>query len=119
VVTLEPEFWLEVEPDWFEDEPLDDDPLEDDPLDDDPFEELVDDEPLVRLLLAWCVELAAVVAPSDLVAAITPKASAKVAIADATPRRRSVRARRARARRRSRTRAEFEVGGGVEVIPAS
>ena len=61
-----------------------------------------------------CVASLAVVLPSEPVAAIVPKAIAKVASAAATTRRRIVAIRRARARRRSRTRSAFEVGGGVE-----
>jgi hypothetical protein len=120
VVTLEPEPWLDVELDCFEEEPLED-PLEDEPLEDEPVDEVelpVEEEPVVRLVLACCVEPAEVVAPSDPVPAISPKAIAKVAIAAATTRRRSTRARRARARSRSRTRSRFEVGGGVEVMAA-
>jgi hypothetical protein len=125
VVTLEPESWLEAELDLFEDEPLEDEPLEDDPFDDEPLEdepledEPLEAEPLARLVPGCCVELAVEVAPSDPVPAIKPKAIAKVAMAPTTTRRRIARALRARARRRSRTRAAFEVGGGVEVMPAS
>ena len=61
-----------------------------------------------------CVASLAVVLPSEPLAAIVPKAIAKVASAAATTRRRIVAIRRARARRRSRTRSAFEVGGGVE-----
>jgi hypothetical protein len=59
------------------------------------------------------------VLPSEPVAAMVPKASAKVASAVATTRRRMTAIRRARARRRSRTRSAFEVGGGVEGMQAS
>jgi hypothetical protein len=61
-----------------------------------------------------CVESLFVVLPSEPVAAIVPKAIAKVDSAAATTRRRMSEIRRARARRRSRTRSSFEAGGGVE-----
>ena len=66
----------------------------------------------------WVASLVAVL-PSEPLAAIVPKAIAKVASAAATTRRRIVAIRRARARRRSRTRSAFEVGGGVEGMRAS
>lgn len=70
-------------------------------------------------LVCVCVEPVVAVLPSEPVAAIVPKAIAKVASAAATTRRRMIEIRRARARRRSRTRSGFGVGGGVEVMPAS
>ena len=66
-----------------------------------------------------CVESVAAVLPSEPLAAIVPKAIAKVASAAATTRRRMIEIRRARARRRSRTRSAFGVGGGVEGMQAS
>ena len=66
-----------------------------------------------------CVESVVAVLPSEPLAAIVPKAIAKVASAAATTRRRMIEIRRARARRRSRTRSAFEVGGGVEGMRAS
>ena len=66
-----------------------------------------------------CVAPLVAVLPSEPLAAIVPKAIAKVASAEATTRRRMSEIRRARARRRSRTRSAFEVGGGVEGMRAS
>ena len=65
------------------------------------------------------VESVDAVLPSEPLAAIVPKAIAKVASAAATTRRRMTAIRRARARRRSRTRSAFGVGGGVEGMRAS
>jgi hypothetical protein len=114
VVTLEPEPWLDEELESLdEDEPLDAEPLF---LDVD-LPVLV--EPVVRLAFACWVAVAVDELPSEPVPAISPKAMTKVATAAATTRRRSARARRARALRRSRTRSEFEVGGGVEVMPGT
>jgi hypothetical protein len=61
-----------------------------------------------------CVESLVAALPSEPVAAIVPKAIAKVDSAAATTRRRMSEIRRARARRRSRTRSSVEVGEGVE-----
>lgn len=61
-----------------------------------------------------CVESLVAVLPSEPVAAIVPKAIAKVDSAAAKTRRRMSEIRRARARRRSRTKSSLEVGGGVE-----
>jgi hypothetical protein len=101
------------DPDWLlcdEDEPLDEDELlPDEPLDVDPLDAvpvsvvLVVVEPLDAFVV-----VAAELAPRLPVAAITPKASAKVASAAAVVRRRIVRMRRARACRRWRTRSGFE-----------
>jgi hypothetical protein len=66
-----------------------------------------------------CVESVVAVLPNDPLAAIVPKATANVASAAATTRRRMIEIRRARARRRSRTRSGLEVGGGVEGMRAS
>jgi len=113
-----------------EDEPLEVDELsDDDPLDvvesseepvdvDESSEEPLDvDVPVVVVALdvplvpACCdAAVADVVPPRYPVAAIVPKAIAKVAMAAAATRRRIIRARRARARRRSRTSWEFGVG---------
>ena len=93
--------------------------------DEDPELELCDDEPLSELSddmddpLAAAAVLADELVPRLPVAAITPKASAKVASAPAVIRRRIILMRRARARRRWRTRSGFEAGGGVEAMPAS
>jgi hypothetical protein len=105
VVTAEPELWFDDEL-WLDDE-----------------------ESSLDVMLAVvaasdcpelvCVESVVAVLPSDPVAAIVPKAIAKVASAAATTRRRMIEIRRARARRRSRTRSGFRVGGGVEVMRAS
>jgi hypothetical protein len=112
-------------------------PLDVAPLDVDELSSSSEDEPLVveasfevelpavvelleRDVLACCAAVAvAELAPMEPVAAMTPKASAKVATATTTTRRRIVRMRRARSRRRSRTRSEVEAGGGVEGMPAS
>jgi hypothetical protein len=66
-----------------------------------------------------CVESVAPLLPSEPLAAMVPKAMAKVASAAAMTRRRMTAIRRARARRRSRTRSACEVGGGVEGMRAS
>jgi hypothetical protein len=93
-----------------------DDPLlPEDPLDEEPLSVVpVVDEPFDAFVV-----VAAVLAPRLPVAAITPKASAKVASAAAVIRRRIIRMRWARAVRRWRTRSGFEAGGGVEGMPAS
>jgi hypothetical protein len=93
-----------------------DDPLlPEDPLDDEPLSVvLVVDEPFDVFVV-----VAAELAPRLPVAAITPKARAKVASAAAVIRRRIIRMRWARAARRWRTRSGFEAGGGVEDMPAS
>jgi hypothetical protein len=130
VVTAEPELWFDDEL-WFDAEV----PLDVEPLDDDEDSSLLDDvvpeleESSLEVTLAvvavsdWpevvCVASVAAVLPSEPVAAIVPKASAKVASAVATTRRRMIEIRRARARRRSRTRSGFGAGGGVEVMRAS
>jgi hypothetical protein len=120
-VTAEAEPWFDdelccedeaVEP--LEEEPLEEEPLAVEPLDVDPLAVTsavvaVSDEPEPD-----CVEPVVAVLPSEPVAAMVPKASAKVASAAATTRRRMLAIRRARARRRSRTRSACEVGGGVE-----
>jgi hypothetical protein len=127
-VTAEPELWLDEDV-WLEEvvDPLDlVDPLDvPDPLD----EELLDEEsldadvPAVVAVSDWpeVAGVASVVAvlPSEPLAAIVPKAIAKVASAAAATRRRMLEIRRARAPRRSRTRSESEVGGGVEGMRAS
>jgi hypothetical protein len=130
VVTAEPELWFD------EDESLDEvEPLDVEPLDEDEESSLLDDvvpeldESSLDVALAvvavsdWpelvCVESVGAVLPSEPVAAIVPKAIAKVASAAATTRRRMIEIRRARARSRSRTRSGFGVGGGVEVMRAS
>jgi hypothetical protein len=123
-----------------EDEPLDDESSdeelfveessEEDPLvvesSDDPLlpEDPLDEEPLSVVLVVdepfdAFVVVAAEVEPRLPVAAITPKASAKVASAAAVIRRRIILMRCARAARRWRTRSGFEAGGGVEGMPAS
>ena len=142
-MTAEPELGFDDEV-WFDevDEPLDVDPLEVEPLDVDPLEvepldedesSLLEDvvpeleelslELAVVAVSDWpepvCVESVAAVLPSEPLAAIVPKAIAKVASAAATTRRRMTEIRRARARRRSRTRSVFGVGGGVEGMQAS
>jgi hypothetical protein len=110
VVTAEAEPWLEDEL-WFDDEEAVE-PLE--------LEESSSPEVTLAVVAVpdWpevvCVELLVAVLPSEPVAAIVPKAIAKVDSAAATTRRRMSEIRRARARRRSRTRSSFEVGGGVE-----
>ena len=92
--------------------------------DEDPELELCD-EPLLEVSddegepLAAAAVLADELVPRLPVAAITPKASAKVASAAAVIRRRIILMRRARALRRWRTRSGFEAGGGVEAMPAS
>jgi hypothetical protein len=135
-VTAEPEPWFDDEL-WFDDEeePLEVEPLEVAALDEDESSSLADvvlefEESSLEVTLAvvavsdWpevlCVEsVAAVLLPSEPLAAIVPKAIAKVASAEAATRRRMTATRRARARRRSRTRSAFEVGGGVEGMQAS
>jgi hypothetical protein len=108
-----------------EDEPLDEESSdeelfveessEEDPLDEEPLSVvLVVDEPFDAFVV-----VAAEVEPRLPVAAITPKASAKVASAAAVIRRRIILMRWARAARRWRTRSGFEAGGGVEGMPAS
>jgi hypothetical protein len=99
----------------FDEESSDDPLLPEDPLDDEPVSVvLVVDEPFDAFVV-----VAAEVEPRLPVAAITPKASAKVASAAAVIRRRIILMRWARARRRWRTRSGFEAGGGVEAMPAS
>ena len=103
---------------WLEEELLEVEPLE---------PELEESSVVVALAVVavsdWpeplCVASLVAVLPSEPLAAIVPKAIAKVASAAATTRRRIVAIRRARARRRSRTRSAFEVGGGVEGMRAS
>jgi hypothetical protein len=99
VVTDEDPNWLLCE----DDEPVSGLPDDEDPLDD----------PVVVERLDAFVVVAAELAPRLPVAAITPKASAKVASAAAVTRRRIILRRRARARRRWRTRS------GFEAMPAS
>ena len=98
-----------------DEESSDDEPL----LPDDP---VVEDPVVVELVVVdpfdAFVVVAAELAPRLPVAAITPKASAKVASAAAVMRRRIILMRRARSRSRLRT-SGFEVGGGVAGIPAS
>ena len=96
-------------------ESSDDDPqLPDDPVVEDPVVvELVEVDPFDAFVV-----VAAELAPRLPVAAITPKASAKVASAAAVMRRRIILMRRARSRSRLRT-SGFEVGGGVAGMPAS
>jgi hypothetical protein len=97
-----------------EDESSDDPLLPEDPLDEEPLSVvLVVDEPFDAFVVVAEVE------PRLPVAAITPKASAKVASAAAVIRRRIIVMRWARARRRWRTRSGFEAGGRVEAMPAS
>jgi hypothetical protein len=114
-VTAEAELWSDdelccedeaVEPD---DEPLEVEPLEVDPAAVASAVVAAADEPE-----PLCVEPVVAVLPSEPVAAMVPKASAKVASAAAMTRRRMRAIRRARARRRSRTRSACAVGGGVE-----
>jgi hypothetical protein len=88
-----------------DEEPLDEEPVSVVPVVDAPFDALV--------------VVAAEVAPRLPVAAITPKASAKVASAAAVIRRRIIRMRWARAARRWRTRSGLEARAGVEGMPAS
>jgi hypothetical protein len=130
VVTAVPELWFDDELLFDDDvEPLDVEPLEVEPLDEDEpslpedvvpeFEELSLDVTLAVVAVSdWpdvvCVESLVAVLPSEPVAAIVPKAIAKVDSAAATTRRRMSEIRRARARRRSRTRSSLGVGGGVE-----
>jgi hypothetical protein len=107
-VTAEPEAWFDDEL-WFDEEELD---------------ELSLDVALAVVAVSdWpdvvCVESVDAVLPSEPLAAMVPKAMAKVASAAATTRRRMTAIRRARARRRSRTRSVCEVGGGVEGMRAS
>ena len=138
MVTADEELWfdeeepLELEP--LDVEPVDVEPVDVEPLDEDESSLLVDvvpelEESSLDVALAvvavsdWPepVRVGSVVAvlPSEPLAAIVPKAIAKVASAAATTRRRMVAIRRARARRRSRTRSAFGVGGGVEGMRAS
>ena len=116
------ELWEEL----LEDESLpEEDPLVEESSDDDPL--LPDDPVVVDPVVVELVEVdpfdafvvvAAELAPRLPVAAITPKASAKVASAAAVMRRRIILMRRARSRSRLRT-SGFEVGGGVAGMPAS
>ena len=115
MVTAEAEPWLEDEL-WFDAEEAVE-PLE--------LEESSSPEVTLAVVavsdwpdVVW-VELLVAVLPSEPVAAMVPKASAKVASAVATTRRRMTAIRRARARRRSRTRSAFGVGGGVEGMQAT
>jgi hypothetical protein len=130
----EPELELCEEP--LEDEPLpelplDEVPLPELPLDEEPLPELpldeepLPDEPLVEVPVVVVVDpfdafvvVAAELVPRLPVAAITPKASAKVASAAAVIRRRIILMRRARSRSRLRT-SGFEVGVGVAGMPSS
>jgi len=116
------ELWEELledeslpEEDTLVEESSDDDPLlPDDPVVEDPVVvELVEVDPFDAFVV-----VAAELAPRLPVAAITPKASAKVASAAAVMRRRIILMRRARSRSRLRT-SGFEVGGGVAGMPAS
>jgi hypothetical protein len=116
-VTAEPELWFDDE-----EEPLDVEPLEEaEPL------ELEESSVVVTFAVVavsdWPelvgVESVAVVLPSEPLAAMVPKAMAKVASAAAMTRRRMTAIRRARARRRSRARSAGEAGGGVEGMRAS
>ena len=110
MVTAEAEPWLEDEL-WFDVEAAVE-PLE--------VEESSSPEATLAVVAVsdWpevvCVASLAAVLPSEPVAAIVPKAIAKVDSAAATTRRRMSEIRRARARRRSRTRSSFEVGEGVD-----
>jgi hypothetical protein len=98
-----------------EDESSDDPLLPADPLDEVPLSVvLVVDRPFDAFVV-----VAAEVEPRLPVAAIAPKASAKVASAAPVIRRRIIPMRRARAARRWRTRSGFEAGGGVEGMPAT
>jgi hypothetical protein len=135
----EPELELCEEP--LEDEPLPELPLEDEPLPELPLDEVpvpelpldeepLPDEPLVEVPVVEVpvvvvvdpfdafVVVAAELVPRLPVAAITPKASAKVASAAAVIRRRIILMRRARSRSRLRT-SGFEVGVGVAGMPSS
>jgi hypothetical protein len=98
-----------------DEESSDDEPvLPDAPVVEDPVVvELVEVDPFDAFVV-----VAAELAPRLPVAAITPKASAKVASAAAVMRRRIILMRRARSRSRLRT-SGFEVGGGVAGMPAS
>ena len=106
MVTAEAEPWLEDEL-WFDVEAAVE-PLE--------VEESSSPEATLAVVAVsdWpevvCVASLAAVLPSEPVAAIVPKAIAKVDSAAATTRRRMIEIRRARARRRSRTRSAFGVG---------
>lgn len=101
--------------DELEEESSDDPLLPEDPLDEEPLSVvLVGDEPFDAFVV-----VAAELEPRLPVAAITPKASAKVASAAAVIRRRIILMRWARAARRWRTRSGLEAGGGVEGMPAS
>jgi hypothetical protein len=96
------------------DESSDDPLLPEDPLDEEPLSVVwVVDEPFDAFVV-----VAAELEPRLPVAAISPKASAKVASAAAAIRRRIILMRWARAARRWRTRSGFEAGGGVEGMPA-
>jgi hypothetical protein len=116
------ELWEEL----LEDESLpEEDPLVEESSDDDPLlpdDPVVEDPVVVELVevdpFDAFVVVAAELAPRLPVAAITPKASAKVASAAAVMRRRIILMRRARSRSRLRT-SGFEVGGGVAGMPAS
>ena len=116
------ELWEEL----LEDESLpEEDPLVEESSDDDPLlpdDPIVEDPVVVELVevdpFDAFVVVAAELAPRLPVAAITPKASAKVASAAAVMRRRIILMRRARSRSRLRT-SGFEVGGGVAGMPAS
>ena len=116
------ELWEEL----LEDESLpEEDPLVEESSDDDPLlpdDPIVEDPVVVELVVVDPFEafvvVAAELAPRLPVAAITPKASAKVASAAAVMRRRIILMRRARSRSRLRT-SGFEVGGGVAGMPAS
>jgi len=116
-VTAEEELWFDDEEEPLELEPLELEPLELEPLD------VAFAVVAVVAVSDWpdevCVESVVAVLPSDPLAAIVPKASANVASAAATTRRRMTAIRRARARRRSLTRSAFAVGGGVEGMRAS
>jgi hypothetical protein len=101
--------------DELEEESSDDALLPEDPLGEEPLSAvLVVDEPFDAFVV-----VAAELEPRLPVAAITPKASAKVASAAAVIRRRIILMRWARAARRWRTRSGLEAGGGVEGMPAS
>ena len=116
------ELWEEL----LEDESLpEEDPLVEESSDDDPLlpdDPVVEDPVVVELVevdpFDAFVVVAAELAPKLPVAAITPKASAKVASAAAVMRRRIILMRRARSRSRLRM-SGFEVGGGVAGMPAS
>jgi hypothetical protein len=106
VVTADAEPWLEDEL-WFDDEEAVE-PLE--------LEESSSPEVTLAVVAVsnWpevvCVESFVAVLPSEPVAAIVPKAIAKVDSAAATTRPRMIEIRRARARRRSRTRSSLGWG---------